>query len=116
VFLDDGAEILERAHDAGGGLVMDEGDGIEAPSESFFVQGLREDGLAPLDLEGVGLQAAAAGDVEPFIGKGAVHAVEDFLATRLRREPSMTPHPEEVERKTGWLVPKRVWSLPWMEA
>lgn len=79
VFFLELGNVTEGAHDAGGGFVMDEGEGIEFAGGEFGVHLLGEDGAAPIDLEGFGLLAAALGDIEPFVGESAAHAVEDLF-------------------------------------
>ena len=62
---------------------MDEGEGIELPGFEAFAHQLRSDGLAPCDGEELGIEAAAFGDIEPFVGKGPAAAVEDFFGNEI---------------------------------
>ena len=51
------------------------------------------------------------------LSENAPHiAFRTFVFVRLRIEPSMTPHAEEVERKTGRFVPNSSWSRGWIPA
>ena len=79
VFFDHGGDLGQRAHHAGGGFVVDEGDGVELTGGKFLLDHGGEDGLTPFDLQGFGLFAAALADVEPFVRERAAHAVEDFF-------------------------------------
>src|SRR2546425_396304 len=83
IFLLERGDLGERTHEAGGSLVMDEGEGVELAGREFRVHGLGPDGQAPLDLEPLGRLAAALGDVEPFVREGAAHAVEHFFGDEI---------------------------------
>ena len=76
-FANDVADLCERIHDAGRGFVVDQGDGVEIAGSEFLVEGRRVDRPAPLDLKRFGVLSATAADVEPFVGEGAAHAVEN---------------------------------------
>ena len=78
IFFLERGDFGERAHDAGGSFVVDDGEGVELAGGELFVHGLGADGRAPVHLERLGLFAAAFGDVEPFVRKRAAHAVEDL--------------------------------------
>src|SRR5690606_27058256 len=60
----DGGEVVEHA---GGGLRVDEGDGVEAAFSELGADGLGIDLLAPFDLHGVGFVAALFRDIEPLV-------------------------------------------------
>ena len=62
---------------------MDEGDGVELSGRELRIDRLVIDGLPPLHLERLGFLAAAARDVEPFVGKSAAHAAEDALPNEI---------------------------------
>jgi hypothetical protein len=53
---------------------------VELAGGEGLADGFRVDGLTPVELQGLGVLAAALGDVVPLVGEGAVHAVEDPLA------------------------------------
>ena len=59
-------------HDPGGGLVVDEGDGVILAGGQGPVDQFRGDRLAPFHFDGIGFLAAAAGHVVPLVGEGAV--------------------------------------------
>lgn len=75
----DVAKFGEGVERAGGGFVVDEGDGVHFAVMGFEdgVELIGEDGVAPLGLALDGVFAAALGDVEPLVGEGTVHAVDD---------------------------------------
>lgn len=75
----DGGDFFEGIEDAGGGLVVNEGDGVEAAFGELGAHGFGVDGLAPLDLDFLGFFAAALGDAIPFIGEGTAAEVKNFL-------------------------------------
>ena len=83
VFFNHGAEFRQRAHHARGGLVVNKGDGVEFAGGKLGVEQFRQDRLTPFHLEPLGLLAAALGNVEPFVGKRAAHAVEHFLGDEI---------------------------------
>ena len=58
---------------------MNEGERVVSAGGEFAADGLGIDGLAPFELEGGGLFAAADCDVVPFVGERAVHADEHLL-------------------------------------
>lgn len=78
-FADYGHDISERIHGAGGSFVMDEGEGVELAGGEVFADILGIDWGAPLILKRLGFEAAARGDIEPFIGKSAGADIE-YLA------------------------------------
>jgi len=79
ILADDGSDVGQRVHDTGGGFVVDQGDCVEFAGRKFFIDHFGEDGLAPFDLQTIGMFAAAFADIEPLVGEGAAHAVEDFF-------------------------------------
>lgn len=83
IFPGDGADFFERIHHAGGGFVVDQGDGVELACYEFFLERLRVDRFAPIDLERLGGFSATPADVEPFVGEGAAHAVEDAAGNEI---------------------------------
>ncbi len=87
IFLLQRGDLGERTHDAGGSLVVDEGEGVELAGREFCVHGLGPDGQTPLNLERLGRLAAALGDVEPFVREGAAHAVEHFFGDEIADGP-----------------------------
>ena len=82
---------------------MDEGDHVKFAAGEFCLKRGGVDRDAPLELERFGLFAAATGHVDPFVRKGA-------------RAAAMTPQADEVERKTGCLVPINSWRRGWIES
>ena len=90
---------------------MNERDGVEFSGRELCIDVFVIDVFSPLDLEWLGVFATALGDIEPFVGERTAHATETPRSTRLRMEASITPQAEEVERKTGCLVPKSVCSF-----
>ena len=115
-FLATCADLRQRIHDAGGSLAVDEGDGVELAGGEFFIERLGIDMFAPFDLQRLGVFPAALGDVEPFVGERAAHAVEDAARDEIADRASITPQADEVERKTGCFVPNRVWRRGWIAA
>jgi len=76
IFSRDGADFIERVHDSGRGLAVNQRDGIEVARGEFLIERGRVDRFAPFHLERLGGFPAAAADVEPFIREGATHAIE----------------------------------------
>jgi hypothetical protein len=64
---------------AGGGLVVDQGDGVVAAGGELAARAAGSTGWPHSALRAPGLLAAAEGDIEPLVGEGAVHAVEHLL-------------------------------------
>ena len=77
---DHGHDVGDGREGAGGGLGVDEGDAVELAGGEGLADGFRVDGLAPVELQGFGVLAAALGDIVPLVGERAVHAVEHALA------------------------------------
>ena len=57
---------------------MDEGDDVDVPLGEALAEEFRGDRLAPLDLQLLGLVAAALGHIVPLVREGAGHAIEDL--------------------------------------
>ena len=70
-------------HHAGGGFVVDQGDGVELPGRELSVDRLVIDRLPPLHLQRLGFLPAAARDIEPLVGERAAHAAEDALPNEI---------------------------------
>src|ERR1700722_268550 len=79
IFFLERGDLGERAHDAGGGFVMDERERIELAGGEFGVDLFGADGRTPFSLETFGLLAATGGDIEPLVRERAAHAVEDLF-------------------------------------
>ena len=82
-FTNDGGDFLERVQNAAGGFVVNERDGVETALGELFAHLLRPDRLTPLDLQSLGLLAAALGDIEPLVGKRTAHAVQNFFGNQI---------------------------------
>jgi len=59
---------------------VNQGECVKSAGSQLSIDRQRVNRLAPLDLQRRGGFSAAFGDVEPFIGEGTTHAVEDALA------------------------------------
>src|SRR4051812_12434799 len=83
IFLLELRDIVERAHDAGRSLVVDESEGIELAAGQPGVDLFGANGRAPLDLQCFRAFAAALGHVQPLIRKRAAHAAEHFFRDQI---------------------------------
>jgi hypothetical protein len=79
IFLLQRSDFFQRAHDAGGGFVVDQSKCVELAGGEFGVDLFGANRRTPFDLESFGLFAAALGDIEPLVREGAAHAVENLL-------------------------------------
>ena len=62
---------------------MNEGEGVEVAGGEAGVDLFGADGGAPGDLEGFGVFAEFLGYVEPLVGEGSAHAVEDLFGAEV---------------------------------
>jgi hypothetical protein len=69
----------KRVHEARGGLVEDQGYGIEFSRFELGLHLFRPDGLVPRNLQGLAGDPASLGDLVPALGKGAVYEVQNLL-------------------------------------
>jgi hypothetical protein len=108
----DGGDFLDRAHHARGGLICDERDGVEAARLERFANLLARIGCPHSTCSATAFLAALLRYVEPLVRKRAAHAVQHLAAsrTRLRIDPSITPHALDVERKDGCFVRRELCS------
>ena len=72
-------DFRDGAEHASGGLIVDEGHGVELTGGQALVDLVGTHGLAPLHGVGFGFLAAALGHVQPLVGESAVAAVEDLF-------------------------------------
>ena len=84
---------------------MDESDGVELAGRELRVDRPVIDRLAPLDLQRLGFLPQRRA-TSSHLSENAPHMQQSTRClTRLRIDASITPQAEEVERKTGCLVP-----------
>ena len=72
-------DFLDGIEHAGGGLVVNERQRVELARGELFRAPAPRDGLAPLDLQLLGLLAAALRNVIPLVRERAAAAVEHLL-------------------------------------
>ena len=83
VFPHYGGNFGERIGHSCGGLVVDEGDGVEFAGGEFGIDVGGIDRGAPVVLQGFGVFAAAAGNVDPLVGESAGAAAEYFFGNEV---------------------------------
>src|SRR5439155_24442956 len=83
IFLLERGDFSERTHHAGGGFVVNEREGVELAGGEFGVHLFNANRRAPRHLERLGGFAAASGDIGPFVGESAAHAVQRFFGDQV---------------------------------
>ena len=77
---EDAADFRERIHHPGGRFTVGQRDGIEFSTGQLSVEIFVVDVLPPFDLKRLGFLPTTPGDIEPFVGERAAHAIQDFFS------------------------------------